>query len=117
MQSIGKVGSNARRLPPPAHLPSMRKENAGNDPSIALVPAGGAGWGSGIEKENGDVVQPTTATTAAAAAALPSTGDVVSRSERPAWGAVAPKSDLVSFCLHFFSDVLVFFRISGYVDS
>ncbi len=41
---MGKVAQN-RRLPPPANLPSLKKENLGNDPTVNLVPARSSGWG------------------------------------------------------------------------
>lgn len=60
MQSLGKVAATSRRMPNPASLPSLRSENAGNDPSVALVPSGGGGWKKdGKEaKEGGDSPSP-----------------------------------------------------------
>jgi len=41
LQSLGKVAS--RRMPPPAHLPSLRSQNGGAETSVAIVPTGGSG--------------------------------------------------------------------------
>ena len=68
---MGKVGVSTRRLPRPAVCSSLKKQNAGNDPNVALVPGGG-GWGAkketapleAIEGEKGgwkDVDEPTSA--------------------------------------------------------
>lgn len=54
MQSLGKISTNARRMPAPAQLRSLKSSNDGQDPTIALVPQGGGGWSKEEEKEKED---------------------------------------------------------------
>nr|XP_047135478.1 protein PRRC2C isoform X3 [Hydra vulgaris] len=53
MQSLGKIGQS-RRVLQPASLPSLKKENSGNDPRVNLVPSTGSqGW---VKKDGQNVL-------------------------------------------------------------
>ncbi|XP_065647703.1 uncharacterized protein LOC100215593 isoform X4 [Hydra vulgaris] len=53
MQSLGKIGQS-RRVLQPASLPSLKKENSGNDPRVNLVPpTGSQGW---VKKDGQNVL-------------------------------------------------------------
>eukprot|EP00656_Telonema_subtile_P042847 TRINITY_DN487_c0_g1_i3.p1 TRINITY_DN487_c0_g1~~TRINITY_DN487_c0_g1_i3.p1 ORF type:complete len:1165 (-),score=258.69 TRINITY_DN487_c0_g1_i3:238-3732(-) len=93
-----KKGGGVKKAPPPAapkplNLPSQKKENAGYDPKVALVPSGGSGWNGADgpppthpSAESVDEPEPIPLSTPGPAAPVADAPTSVSPAKIMAWG-------------------------------